>query len=155
MKARKIEEGTALVAEGDKHCSSGFFKKPQWELAAQSYKKAAVAFKVAKEPKRCAEAHLKAAEAYGQSGSRFHAAQSLEGAATMTEDVLRKAQLMEQASEMYRENGTHDKGALLLQQAGEHLMKHHQLDEAERLLREAASVVEGPTPRTRPQFNSP
>lgn len=46
MEKKKEEEGKQLLAEGDKHASSGFLKKPNWEGAASSYGKAATAFKV-------------------------------------------------------------------------------------------------------------
>lgn len=104
MEARKLAEGTALEAQAAKEASSGFFKKPQWELAASSYSKAAVCFKVAKAAEACAGAHVSASQAYLELGTTgvFQAAKHLEAAGALRHSP----DLLEQAALLYRSNGT-------------------------------------------------
>jgi hypothetical protein len=141
MKERKMAEGAQLMAEGDKHASSGFFKKPQWELAAASYGKAGVAYKVAKEGALGCSAYEKAAHAHSETGAVFAAAKALETGASLVKGV-RGMQLLEEAAVRYQSNGNHEKGGLCLTTAGQYAEEAHQLDEAVRLYQEAVGVLE-------------
>lgn len=105
------------IAEGDKHASSGFFKKPNWDAAAASYQKAAAAYRVAKAPDAARQAHQKAAHAWHQAGSLFNAAKQVEAAASQATDGQDKAALLDQAGELYGQAGNTDKVAPLLVEA--------------------------------------
>lgn len=139
MQQKKIEEGQSLMSEGDKLSQSGFFKKPQWDAAANAYVKAATAFKVAKDNGREKEAHKKAANCYNMSDSKFHAAKQLELASGCCQDVGEKIELFKMASGLYRDNGNIETAAKSLMQAAEAAEKEQRYAEAFDVYNEAAS----------------
>lgn len=132
LQEKKAVEGRALVASADKHLETSAWKlkfSPDWDSAANDLNKAAVCFKVACRWEECKAAHLRACEAYANSGSLYHAAKQLEGALLVCREQGRLDEVEDLAS----------RGGLLYRQAGSP-------ESAAQMLVKAAKIVERETP---------
>ncbi|KAL9541786.1 hypothetical protein PS6_010145 [Mucor atramentarius] len=63
MDAEQIRDGVKYMQQGDKAASKGLFRKPDWDVAASYYERAATAFKIAKSYDQAVQAYVKASEA--------------------------------------------------------------------------------------------
>lgn len=117
MEARKLAEAEAAMAAGAKLLKTSMFGrwKPDYEMAATEYEKAAVAFRVAKAMPQAIGAFMKCAEAHEQSNSKFMAAKHLETAALLAKDNLKlyeqTCQLYEKSSKLHEEDNRVDAAA--------------------------------------------
>lgn len=118
----KIKEGNVLVVEAEKHLKTGFLKwRPDYDSAAASFQKAAIAYKVGKDFEKARDTYVRLADAHYRCGARFHAAKAYEEAAYACKELknLEKALCFyDHASDLYMENGTPDTAAMCLQRAG-------------------------------------
>jgi len=119
MEARKKAEAEAAMIAGAKCLKTSMLGrwKPDWELAAVEYEKAAVAFRVAKAMPQAIGAFTKLAEAHEKSNSLFAAAKHFETAALLAKDLKQTehaAQLYEKSSALHVEDGRVDDAASAL-----------------------------------------
>uniref|UniRef100_A0A1B0CHQ0 Gamma-soluble NSF attachment protein n=2 Tax=Lutzomyia longipalpis TaxID=7200 RepID=A0A1B0CHQ0_LUTLO len=78
---RKIDEANEHIRQAEKSLKTGLLKwKPDYDVAADEYNKAGVAFRIAKEYEKSVECFLKCAENYKLNRSWFHAAKAMEAA---------------------------------------------------------------------------
>mmetsp|Transcript_14407 Transcript_14407/g.24635 ORF Transcript_14407/g.24635 Transcript_14407/m.24635 type:complete len:285 (-) Transcript_14407:37-891(-) len=120
--AKKIEEGNNLLKQADKAVSKGFFKKPDYEMGASYYDKAAVCFKIAKKFSMARKSFEKASQAHYDNHMPYSAGKSLEQAGNMALEAKKPdeaASLFQQASMFYREDGKVDKGAEVMIKAAQ------------------------------------
>ncbi|KAF9421061.1 hypothetical protein BGZ94_008939 [Podila epigama] len=98
-----------------------FFKKPDWDIAAQYYEKAAQSFKAAKSYEQAVQAFVKTSEAMVNATSLFMAGRALENSGNIALQNLgqpeRAADMYKRASELFMQNMTPDRAAEMLEKS--------------------------------------
>ncbi|KAI9472178.1 MAG: hypothetical protein EXX96DRAFT_583141 [Benjaminiella poitrasii] len=122
MDAEQLREGTKYMQHGDKAASKGLFRKPDWDLAASDYERAATSFKIAKSYDQAVTAYFKASEALSKADAIHLAGKALENAAfilaTNLNQPQRAADTYERASNYFMTQGSIDRAAEQLEKAG-------------------------------------
>lgn len=111
MEERKKLEGQEHFGKAEKYLETSFLKlkfSPDWDSAADEFNKAAICFKVSRNWDSCKQAHLRACEAYANSGSLFHAAKQLDQALIICKEQKNLSEIVSLA----------ERGGLLYRQAG-------------------------------------
>uniref|UniRef100_A0A146LWN8 Gamma-soluble NSF attachment protein n=1 Tax=Lygus hesperus TaxID=30085 RepID=A0A146LWN8_LYGHE len=143
---KKIEEGLELVRTAEKCLKTTLLKwRPDFDVAAGEYSKAATCFKLAKSYEQCKECHLKASDCHRQNRSLFNAARSLEQAVLVCKEIGNLndvAPLADKASTFYQQQGSYDAAASALDKAAK-IIESTQPENALRLYQRAADVVSG------------
>ena len=91
MEQRKTQEGNDHMAKAEKYLETSVWKlkfAPDWDSAADELNKAAVCFRVGQSWDQAKTAHLKAAEAYANNGSLYHAGKQLDQVSDTVRDVI-------------------------------------------------------------------
>ncbi|KAJ1982656.1 hypothetical protein H4R35_000179 [Dimargaris xerosporica] len=121
MSEAQLQLAAGYMADARKHTKSGWFRKPEWDIAAQYYEKAANAYKAARSITNAIEAYQRSAEANTKFTSLFLAGKSLESAATLAQqanDNTLAAELYVKASDLFMAHGASpDKSADMLEKA--------------------------------------
>ncbi|KAI6199898.1 Tetratricopeptide repeat protein [Aphelenchoides besseyi] len=95
--------------------------KPEYDLAAYEFDRAAVCYKNAQDWKSCVENYLQAAECYRNTGNKYHEGKSKEQAALVAKDsgdLDQATKLFEECAELYLESNSQDSAAMVLDKAG-------------------------------------
>eukprot|EP00092_Neocalanus_flemingeri_P038152 GFUD01041527.1.p1 GENE.GFUD01041527.1~~GFUD01041527.1.p1 ORF type:complete len:293 (+),score=90.46 GFUD01041527.1:46-924(+) len=127
LEARKTKEGSDHMTAAAKHLETSAWKlkfSPDWDSAADEFQKAAVCFKVGRVWDQAKSAHMKAAEAYANSGSLFHAGKQFDQALLICKEMGQLEEVEDLAS----------RGGLLYRQAGSPESASHMLIRAAKLL---------------------
>ncbi|KAG0255742.1 hypothetical protein DFQ27_006082 [Actinomortierella ambigua] len=121
LEEARLKDAVKWMHEAEKHTEKGWFKKPDWDLAAQYYEKAATSFKAGKSYDQAVQAFVKASDAMAMASSIFMAARAMENAATVALQNLsqpeRAADMYKKASEYYTQNMTPDRAAEMLEKS--------------------------------------
>jgi len=123
MEQRKKQEGHDHMAKAEKYLETSVWKlkfAPDWDSAADELNKAAVCFRVGQSWPEAKEAHLKAAEAYANNGSLYHAGKQLDQAMNIVRDMGQLEEVEELANRgglLYRQAGNPESAAQLLVRA--------------------------------------
>lgn len=129
MNNSKIKEADALVLEAEKHLKTSFFKwQPDYDSAASSYQKAALAYRNGKSLDKARDTYIKVADCRYKNSSRFHAGKAYEEAAHVCKEMKDFGKAMsyfDHASDLYLEDGTPDTAALCLDKAGKIVQMTH------------------------------
>jgi len=140
----KAAEGMELVQQAEKHLKTSFMKwKPDYELAADCYTKAATCFKNAKDLKQCKDCLYKAADCYKQTKSYFSAAKSLDQSVLILKEMQDWKEISlvaHRACQLFQEHGSPDTAALMLDKAGK-IIEPHIPEDALTLYKRAMEVV--------------
>ncbi|ORE06500.1 TPR-like protein, partial [Rhizopus microsporus var. microsporus] len=122
MEAEQIREGVKNLQQGDKAASKGIFRKPDWDLAASYYDRAATCFKIAQSYDQAVQAYAKASEALFKADSIHLAGKATESAAFIIAHNLnqpqRAADAYQRASNFFMTQGSIDRAAEQLDKAG-------------------------------------
>ncbi|KAI7904039.1 soluble NSF attachment protein [Cokeromyces recurvatus] len=122
MDAEQIREGVKYMQHGDKAASKGLFRKPDWDLAASDYERAATSFKIAKSYDQAVQAYFKASDALSKADAIHLAGKALENAAFILASNLnqpqRAAETYQRASNYFMTQGSIDRAAEQLEKAG-------------------------------------
>ncbi|KAL0076580.1 soluble NSF attachment protein [Phycomyces blakesleeanus] len=122
MEAQRIRDGVKFMQEGDKASSKGLFRKPDWDVAAGCYERAATSFKIAKSYDQAVQAYAKTSEAFFKAGANHLAGKAMESAALILTQNLgqpqRAAEAYQQASDLFMTQGSIDRAAEQLEKAG-------------------------------------
>ncbi|KAG0953018.1 hypothetical protein G6F57_005513 [Rhizopus arrhizus] len=122
MEAEQIREGVKNIQQGDKAASKGLFRKPDWDLAASYYDRAATCFKIAKSYDQAVQAYAKSSEALFKSDAIHLAGKATENAAFILAQNLnqpqRAAEAYQKASNFFMTQGSIDRAAEQLEKAG-------------------------------------
>ncbi|CAG2107666.1 unnamed protein product [Medioppia subpectinata] len=114
----KLSEANECYNKADKYLKTGLLKwKPDYDLAANEYSRAATCFKSLQMPDKCLDAQLKAADCYLKVKSYFSAAKCFEQSAIISKDMNKwdlMIKYMDQSCYLYREHGVVDTAALTL-----------------------------------------
>uniref|UniRef100_A0A224XSA5 Gamma-soluble NSF attachment protein n=1 Tax=Panstrongylus lignarius TaxID=156445 RepID=A0A224XSA5_9HEMI len=142
--SKKIQEGLELIRSAEKSLKTTFLKwRPDYEVAADEYSKAATCFKIGKSFEQCKDCYMKASECHKQNRSLFHAAKNLEQAILVCKDLgdLRDIpDLAHKACTYYQQQGSPDAAASALDKAAK-ILEPTQPDQALQLYKRAAEVV--------------
>eukprot|EP00041_Stephanoeca_diplocostata_P011001 m.177593 g.177593 ORF g.177593 m.177593 type:complete len:381 (+) comp18373_c0_seq2:271-1413(+) len=137
-------QGSQHFRAGEKALKTTMFKwKPDFELASEEFDKAGKQFCLAKNHAKAIEAFKLASNAHKQYDQLYHAAQSLEHAATAAKDAKMTdaiGGLLSQAAALYRRNGTGDAAALALEKAAKDAEKRSDYDAALALWLEVVDI---------------
>ncbi|RZF44222.1 hypothetical protein LSTR_LSTR003862 [Laodelphax striatellus] len=140
---KKIDEGLEYIRAAEKSLKTSVLKwRPDYEMAADEYSKAATCFKNGKSYEQCMECLLKAAECHKQNRALFHAAKSIEQAVLICKelgDLREVANLAERSCCLYQQHGSADAGCGALTKAAKILETTHP-EEALRLYQRAVEV---------------
>lgn len=123
MEERKNKEGEDHLAAAAKYLETSPWKlkfSPDWDSASDEFNKAAVAFKVGKSWEKAKESHLRAAEAYANCGSLYHAGKQLDQAINIVRDLGQLEEiesLAERGGLLYRQAGSPESASQLLVKA--------------------------------------
>jgi len=127
LETRKIKEGEDHLAAASKYLETSAWKlkfSPDWDSASDEFNKAAICFKVGRAWDQAKTAHMKAAEAYANSGSLFHAGKQYDQALLICKEMGQLEEVEDLAS----------RGGLLYRQAGSPESASHMLVRAAKLL---------------------
>nr|XP_018904161.1 PREDICTED: gamma-soluble NSF attachment protein-like [Bemisia tabaci] len=142
--ARKLEEGLEYIRNAEKSLKTGLLKwRPDYDVAADEYSRAATCFQVAKSYQKCYDCLMKASDCHKQNRSWFHAAKSLEQAILICKDLgdLREIpHLAEKSASLYQQYGSPEAAATVLNKAAK-LLEQNNAEEALRLYQHAADVA--------------
>lgn len=142
--SKKFEEGLEHIRQAEKSLKTSLLKwRPDFDVAADEYSKAATCFRNSKSFEECKDSLMKAADCHKQQRSLFHAAKSLEQAVLVCKELgdLRDVQqLAERACSLYQQHGSCDSGAQVLDKAAK-LLEAQYPEQALRLYQHAADVV--------------
>ncbi|XP_057370935.1 gamma-soluble NSF attachment protein-like [Daphnia carinata] len=142
--AKKSAEGTDLVQQAEKYLKTSLLKwKPDYELAADSYNKAATCFKTAKELHKAKDCLYKASDCYKQTKAYFSAAKSLDQAILLLkelQDWKEISTIAHKACQLFQEHGSPDTAALLLDKSAK-IIEPHLPEDALVLYKRAMEVV--------------
>jgi len=140
----KIEEGLNHIRAAEKSLKTSLLKwRPDFEIAADEYSKAATCFRNGKSYEQCKECLLKAADCHKQNRSLFHAAKCIDQAVLVSKDLgdyRDVASLAERACNLYQQHGSPDSGSASLDKAAKLLESQHP-EQALRLYQRATEVV--------------
>ncbi|KAG0335977.1 hypothetical protein BG000_007047 [Podila horticola] len=121
LEEARLKEAMDYMKEADKNTEKGWFTKPDWDIAAQYYEKAAQSFKVAKSYDSAIQAFTKASDAMVSASSLFMAGRALENGANVLLQNMgqpeRAADMYKRASELYMRNMTPDRAAEMLEKS--------------------------------------
>jgi len=146
LESRKIKEGSDHMNSAEKHLETSAWKlkfSPDWDSAADDYNKAAVCFKVARSWDKAKSAHLRAAEAYANSGSLFHAGKQFDQAMLICKEMGQLEEVDDLASRgglLYRQAGSPESASQMLVRAAKLLEVKHP-EKAISLYEKAADTV--------------
>jgi len=127
LETRKVKEGSDHLTSAAKYLETSAWKlkfSPDWDSAADEFNKAAVCFKVGRAWDQAKSAHMRAAEAYANSGSLFHAGKQFDQAMLICKEMGALEEIEDLAS----------RGGLLYRQAGSPESASHMLIRAAKLL---------------------
>ncbi|KAJ1909203.1 hypothetical protein IWQ60_011294 [Tieghemiomyces parasiticus] len=145
MADANLRRGADYMADAHKYTKSGWFRKPEWDIAAQLYEKAANAFKAARSHDNAIRAYQQSADALAKFGSMFLAGKALENAgnlAQQSQDQLRAIELYTRASDLYIAHGSSpDKAAGIVEKAAQ-LCEPLDPDRALDLYKQSANIYE-------------
>ncbi|KAG0032972.1 hypothetical protein BGZ82_006313 [Podila clonocystis] len=117
----RLKDAIKYMQEADKNTVKSFFKKPDWDIAAQYYEKAAQSFKAAKSYEQSVQAFVKTSEAMINATSLFMAGRALENGGNIALQNLgqpeRAADMYKRASELFMQNMTPDRAAEMLEKS--------------------------------------
>ncbi|KAJ1857328.1 hypothetical protein GGH12_001538 [Coemansia sp. RSA 1822] len=110
MGADSLNLAQSYAKDAQKASKSSWLSKPQWDIAATNWDKAANAFKTALHYEEAVDSHVQASEAYVKVNIIFLAAKGYEEAATLAErqlgDTTRAITYYTRASDLYRSQGS-------------------------------------------------
>jgi len=126
--AKKAAEAAEHILQAEKFLKTSFLKwKPDFELAADCYEKAATCYKTAKDLPKCRDCHYKAVDCYKQTKSYFSAAKNLDQAILILREMKEWKEIVtvaHKACQLYQEYGSPDTAALSLDKAGKIIEAH-------------------------------
>ncbi|CAO3565026.1 unnamed protein product [Mortierella alpina] len=146
LEEARLKDAVKFMHEADKNTEKSWFKKPDWDIAAQYYEKAAQSFKSAKSYEQSVQAFIKASDAMVTATSLFMAGRALENGGNVCLQNLgqpeRAAEMYKRASELFMQNMTPDRAAEMLEKSAK-AMEPISVDAAMDLYIGACNIYEG------------
>ncbi|KAJ1963850.1 hypothetical protein GGI12_001801 [Dipsacomyces acuminosporus] len=122
MESNSLKVAQGFAKDAQKASKGGWFSKPEWDLAAQYWDKAATAYKAARHFEEAADCYSNASGAYVKINAVYMAAKCCENAGALAEQQLRDytsaIDYYCRASDLYLSHGSSpDKAAELMEKA--------------------------------------
>ncbi|KAJ1904566.1 hypothetical protein GGI09_003079 [Coemansia sp. S100] len=122
MESSSLKLAQGFLKDAQKASKGSWFSKPEWDIAAQYFDKAATAFKAARHYEEAADCYVKASDAYVQINAVYLAAKCVENAATLADTHIKDHEMAvshySRASDLYRSQGAAaDKAAEMMESA--------------------------------------
>jgi len=144
MSQNKIEEAQEHIRLAEKGLKTGFLKwRPDYEIAADEYNKAAVCFRTAKAYDQCKYCLLKSADCHKQARSLFHSAKCLDQAIIICKEMnnLQDVRMLaERACNLYQQHGSPESGTATLDKAAK-ILEDQMPDQSLALWQRACEVT--------------
>ncbi|XP_053962609.1 gamma-soluble NSF attachment protein [Anastrepha ludens] len=144
MESKKIEEGQELIRQAEKSLKVGLLKwRPDYDVAADEYTKAATAFRIAKSYDKSKECLLKAIECHKNNRSWFHAAKCYEQIILILKEMNNLLEIEEnvnKACNLYQQHGSPEAAATALDKAAK-IVEHKHPDLSLTFYKHALEVV--------------
>lgn len=145
MASAKTREAQECIDRAEKSLKTSLFKwKPDFDIAANEYQKAATAYKAGKEYEKALDCCIKAADYFQQNRQYFSAAKSFEQAALIAGKDMQKwsdaISLIEKACKLFQEHGVPDTCALVYER-GAKMVEQVDPEKAAHLYALAAEVT--------------
>ncbi|KAF9434252.1 hypothetical protein BGZ76_008323 [Entomortierella beljakovae] len=141
----RLKDAVKFMHEAEKNTEKTWFKKPDWDIAAQYYEKAAQSFKAGKSYDQSVQAFIKTSDAMVKATSLFMAARALENGGNICIQNLgqpeRAADMYKRASELFMQNMTPDRAAEMLEK-GARAMEPISVDSALEFYTGACNIYE-------------
>ncbi|XP_065369484.1 gamma-soluble NSF attachment protein [Calliphora vicina] len=129
MNTTKIAEGNELVKQAEKSMKTGLLKwRPDYDIAADCYTKAATAFRIGKSYDQSRECLMKAADCHKHNTAWFHAAKCYEQVILIckeTNNLLQVEEFACRASQLYQQHGSPESAASALDKASKVVEQKH------------------------------
>ncbi|XP_058456722.1 gamma-soluble NSF attachment protein-like [Malaya genurostris] len=142
--SNKIEEAQEHIRQAEKCLKTSLLKwRPDFDLAADEYNKAATCYRNAKSLDMCKECLLKSSDCHRQNRAIFHAAKCLDQVILICKDMNNLTEVRkyaEKACNLYQQHGSPESGAATLDKAAKILEATHPED-ALQLYKQAVDVV--------------
>ncbi|KAK3831496.1 MAG: hypothetical protein J3R72DRAFT_495584 [Linnemannia gamsii] len=142
----RLKDAIDYMKEADKNTEKSWFKKPDWDIAAQYYEKAGQAFKAGKSYDQAVQAFIKASDSMIHATSYFMAGRALENGGNIALQNLgqpeRAADMYKRASDLFMQNMTPDRAAEMLEKSAK-AMEPISVDQAIELYIGACNIYEG------------
>ncbi|KAI7818342.1 hypothetical protein BC939DRAFT_295913 [Gamsiella multidivaricata] len=117
----RLKDALEYLREAEKNTEKGWFRNPDWDIAAQYFEKAGQAFKAGKSYEQAIQALIKASDAMVSSTSLFMAGRAMEDAGGIAIQNLgqpeRAADMYKRASDLFLQSMTPDRAAELLEKS--------------------------------------
>uniref|UniRef100_A0A0N4Z176 Gamma-soluble NSF attachment protein n=1 Tax=Parastrongyloides trichosuri TaxID=131310 RepID=A0A0N4Z176_PARTI len=116
----KIKEARSCIAKAEDHLKTSVFKmkfKPDYDMAAMEYERAAVCFRNCDDLRNARECYLNAAKNHNLNRNFFHEAKAKESAAALCKDLkenILAAKYVQEACEGYVLSGSMDTASLTI-----------------------------------------
>ncbi|XP_065344803.1 gamma-soluble NSF attachment protein [Cloeon dipterum] len=141
---KKFDEGLEHIKNAEKCMKTSLLKwRPDFDIAADEYAKAATCFRNAKAFEQCKDCLMKAADCNKQNRALFHAGKNYEQAMLVCKELgdLRDVQMLaEKSCTLYQQHGSGDSGAQALDK-GAKILESQYPEQALRLYQRACDVV--------------
>ncbi|XP_053684185.1 gamma-soluble NSF attachment protein [Sabethes cyaneus] len=142
--SNKIEEAQEHIRQAEKSLKTSLLKwRPDFDVAADEYNKAAICFRNAKALDQCKECLLKSSDCHRQNRAIFHAAKCLDQVILICKDMNNLTEVRkyaEKACNLYQQHGSPESGASTLDKAAKILEATHPED-ALQLYKHAVDVA--------------
>ncbi|XP_067633413.1 gamma-soluble NSF attachment protein [Eurosta solidaginis] len=129
MESRKIEEGQEFIRQAEKSLKVGLLKwRPDYDVAADEYTKAATAFRIAKSYDQSKDCLLKAIECHKNNRSWFHAAKCYEQIILILKEMNTLPEIeqnVNKACNLYQQHGSPEAAATALDKAAKIVEQKH------------------------------
>ncbi|KAF9348725.1 hypothetical protein BGX26_012880 [Mortierella sp. AD094] len=141
----RLRDAIEYMREAEKNTEKGWFRKPDWDIAAQYFEKAGLAFKAGKSYEQAIQAFIKGSNAMIAAASLFMAGRAMENAGNVALQNLgqpeRAADMYKRASELFMQNMTPDRAAEMLEKSAK-AMEPISVDSAIELYIGACTIYE-------------
>ncbi|XP_055319589.1 gamma-soluble NSF attachment protein-like [Sitodiplosis mosellana] len=112
---KKVSEAQEHIRQAEKSMKTGFLKwRPDFDVAADEYQKAATCYRVAKQLGQAKDYLLKASDCYKENRSLFHAARCYEQIILLLKEQNKTVEMVDfahRACQLYQQQGSPEAGA--------------------------------------------
>ncbi|XP_055606425.1 gamma-soluble NSF attachment protein-like [Uranotaenia lowii] len=140
----KIEEAQEHIRQAEKSLKTSLLKwRPDYDLAADEYNKAATCFRNAKALDQCKDCLLKSSDCHRQNRAIFHAAKCLDQVILICKDMNQLSEVRkyaEKAANLYQQHGSPESGAATLDKAAK-ILEGTNPEDALQLYKQAVDVA--------------
>ncbi|CAD5223895.1 unnamed protein product [Bursaphelenchus okinawaensis] len=142
----RIKEAQQCIQKAEKLLKTSIWQlktKPEYDLAAYEFDRAAICYKNAGQLDKAVEMYIKSADCHHNNNNRFHEAKSKEQAAMMAKEgnlIDEATKLFEESAQLYLEANSWDTACQVIEKAGK-ILEGVDLDKACALYEKGIKIV--------------